>query len=83
MKSILVGNGFNLQIDRQHALSNRNILLRVEQNLLNKDYTGIFENTITCEELRPLLSDTEDLVTVMWASEMLDKNKPDTYFEKV
>lgn len=55
MKSILVGNGFNLQIDRQHALSNRNILLRVEQNLLNKDYTGIFENTITCEELRPLL----------------------------
>lgn len=29
------------------------------------------------------LSDAEDLVTVMWASEMLDKNKPDTYFEKV
>lgn len=29
------------------------------------------------------LSDTEDLVTVMWASEILDKNKPDTYFEKV
>ena len=29
------------------------------------------------------LSDTEDLVTVMWASEMLDKNRPDTYFEPV
>lgn len=29
------------------------------------------------------LSETEDLVTVMWASEMLDKNRPDTYFEKV
>jgi UDP-2-acetamido-2,6-beta-L-arabino-hexul-4-ose reductase len=29
------------------------------------------------------LSETEDLVTVMWASEMLDKNKPDTYFEPV
>lgn len=29
------------------------------------------------------LSDTEDLVTVMWASEMLDKDMPDTYFEKV
>ena len=29
------------------------------------------------------LSDTEDLVTVMWASEMLDKNRPDTFFEKV
>ena len=29
------------------------------------------------------LSDTEDLVTVMWASEMLDKEKPDTFFEPV
>ena len=29
------------------------------------------------------LSDTEDLVTVMWASEMLDKDRPDTYFEPV
>ena len=29
------------------------------------------------------LSETEDLVTVMWASELLDKNRPDTYFEKV
>lgn len=29
------------------------------------------------------LSDTEDLVTVMWASEMLDKDRPDTFFEKV
>ena len=29
------------------------------------------------------LSETEDLVTVMFASELLDKNKPDTYFEPV
>lgn len=29
------------------------------------------------------LSDTEDLVTVMWASEMLDKDRPDTFFEPV
>ena len=29
------------------------------------------------------LSDTEDLVTIMWANELFDKNKPDTYFEKV
>ena len=29
------------------------------------------------------LSDTEDLVTVMWANEMFDPNKPDTFFEKV
>ena len=28
-------------------------------------------------------SDTEDLVTVMWASEMLDKSRPDTFFEPV
>ncbi len=29
------------------------------------------------------LSKTENLVTVMWANEIFDKNKPDTYFEKV
>ncbi len=29
------------------------------------------------------LSETEDLVTVMFASEMLDKERPDTYFEPV
>ena len=29
------------------------------------------------------LSDTEDLITVMWANESFDPNKPDTYFEPV
>ena len=29
------------------------------------------------------LSDTENLVTVMWANEIFDPNHPDTYFEKV
>ena len=29
------------------------------------------------------LSDTEDLVTVMWANEAFDPNRPDTYFEVV
>lgn len=29
------------------------------------------------------LSNTEDLVTVMWANESFDPNKPDTYFEPV
>ena len=29
------------------------------------------------------LSDTEDLVTVMWANECFDPQKPDTFFEKV
>lgn len=29
------------------------------------------------------LSDTRDLVTVMWANELFDPNKPDTFFEKV
>ena len=29
------------------------------------------------------LSDTEDLVTVMWANEQFDPQKPDTYFEPV
>ena len=29
------------------------------------------------------LSDTEDLVTLMWANEQFDPNHPDTYFEEV
>ena len=29
------------------------------------------------------LSDTEDLVTLMWANEQFDSNHPDTFFEKV
>lgn len=29
------------------------------------------------------LSETQDLVTVMWANEAFDPNKPDTFFEKV
>lgn len=29
------------------------------------------------------LSETENLVTVMWANEVFDPNKPDTFFEKV
>ena len=29
------------------------------------------------------LSETENLVTVMWANEQFDKNHPDTFFEKV
>lgn len=29
------------------------------------------------------LSDKENLVTVMWANEMFDPNRPDTFFEKV
>ena len=29
------------------------------------------------------LSETQDLVTVMWANEQFDPNKPDTFFEVV
>lgn len=29
------------------------------------------------------LSDTEDLITLMWANEKFDPNRPDTYYEKV
>ncbi len=29
------------------------------------------------------LSDSENLVTLMWANEIFDKNKPDTFYEKV
>ena len=29
------------------------------------------------------LSETEDLITLMWANELFDSNKPDTFFEEV
>ena len=29
------------------------------------------------------LSDTEELITLMWANEQFDSNHPDTYYEEV
>ena len=29
------------------------------------------------------LSDDEDLITLMWANEIFDEKKPDTFYEKV
>ena len=29
------------------------------------------------------LSDTDDLITFMWANESFDKNRPDTFAEKL
>ena len=29
------------------------------------------------------LSDTEDLITIIWANEPFDKNNPDTFLEKI
>ena len=29
------------------------------------------------------LSETENLVTLMWANELFDPNNPDTFYEKV
>ena len=55
----------------------------------------MIEFEVTGEELRAVqmlpgythniinLSDKEDLVTVMWANEPFDKNRPDTFFEEV
>ena len=55
----------------------------------------VYEFEVTGEELRAVqmlpgythsitnLSDTEDLVTVMWANESFDPDNPDTFSEKV
>ncbi len=55
----------------------------------------VIEFEVTGEEMRAIqmlpgythniinLSDTENLVTVMWANESFDKENPDTFFEKV
>ena len=34
-------------------------------------------------EVKSICGDTEDLVTVMWANERFDPQRPDTYFEEV
>ena len=59
----------------------------------NTDEVLNFE--VSGEEIRPVhmlpgythniinLSDTEDLVTVMWANENFNPDRPDTYFETV
>lgn len=63
-----------------------------ERNLLNSE---VYEFDVTGEELKAIhmlpgythniinLSDTEDLITLMWANELFNPNKPDTFFEEV
>ena len=66
---------------------------RVEQRKIGSDEVLTFDvsgERIQAVHLLPgyahniiNLSDTQDLVTVMWANELFDPNKPDTYCEKV
>ena len=49
----------------------------VSKDVINAvSYTHLTHNIIN-------LSDSEDLVTVMWANESFDPEHPDTFFEKV
>lgn len=59
------------------------------------DSDEIIEFEVSSEKLEPVhmlpgythniinLSETENLITLMWANEMFDSNKPDTFFEEV
>ena len=51
MKNVLVGNGFNLEIDRGATLSNRSIMIRLMNNCLKKDYSVIMGNKISSGEI--------------------------------
>ena len=63
-----------------------------ERNLLNNE---IYEFDVSGDKLEAVhmlpgythniinLSDSEDLITLMWANELFDSNKPDTYHEEV
>lgn len=65
----------------------------IEERKIGSDETLRFE--VTGEKIEAIhmlpgythniinLSDTEDLVTLMWANEQFDPNHPDTYYEKV
>ncbi len=65
----------------------------IEERKIGSDETLRFE--VTGEKIEAIhmlpgythniinLSDTEDLVTLMWANEQFDPSHPDTYFEKV
>ena len=62
----------------------------IQQRRIDSD--GVFNFEVSGEKIEAIhmlpgythniinLSDTEDLVTLMWANEALDPNKPDTYF---
>ena len=66
---------------------------RIEQRRIGSDEVLSFD--VTGEKIEAVhmlpgythniinLSDTDDLVTLMWANESFDPNKPDTYFEIV
>ena len=65
--------------DGLSVCGNRSISLNGEttfENLTIFADSGYTHNIIN-------LSDTRDLVTVMWANEEFDPNKPDTFFEEV
>jgi len=65
----------------------------IQERKLDSDEVIEFEvsgDNIQCVHMLPgythniiNLSQTENLVTVMWANELFDPNKPDTYFEPV
>ena len=46
-------------------------------------YTHAYDKGFEIVLMSNALSDTQDLVTVMWANEPFDPNHPDTFFEKV
>ncbi len=66
---------------------------RIEERNIHTDEKVVFE--VSGEKIEAIhmipgwthniinLSDTEDLVTVMWANELFDPNRPDTFFEPV
>ena len=66
---------------------------RIEQRKIGTDEVLTFDVSGDCIQAVQMLpgythniinlSDTQDLVTVMWANELFDPNKPDTFFEKV
>lgn len=66
---------------------------RIEQRKIGSDEVLTFDVSGECIQAIHMLpgythniinlSDTQDLVTLMWANELFDPNKPDTFFEKV
>ena len=46
MKSILIGNGINIELGGMEY-SNKKIIARLLSNLQTNDYSSVFENSIT------------------------------------
>ena len=89
----MVGQAFSANLETSTTTKNRTRPALIKERYIHMNEKVSFE--VSSEKIEAVhiipdrthniinLSDTENLVTLMWANEQLDPNHPDTFFEPV